>query len=263
MPAVIRPASSLSLADLTTLFNAGYEGYLIPFHVDEDALRWMTESFDIDLDASRVAIRDGEPTGFANLALRGDEAWIGGVGVVTAARRQGLGEQLMLAVHEEAERRGVAKIWLEVIEENDAAYRLYLKLGYDFVREVEVWSLSAEVPAGAAREIPVAQAHARIRELRTGREPWQRADETLGHFADVRGLETDAGAALFRVSGAVQVLQIAGGDSDELLRTLRGHGTVSVLNLPADDPAAESLSKLGATPRVRQREMVLSLEPRG
>jgi hypothetical protein len=89
------------------------------------------------------------------------------------------------------------------------------------------------------------------------------ADATLAHFADVRGLETDAGAALFRVSGAVQVLQIAGGDSDELLRTLRRHGTVSVLNLPADAPAAESLRTLGATTAVRQREMVLNLEPPG
>jgi len=60
----------------------------------------------------------------------------------------------------------------------------------------------------------------------------------------------------------VQVQQIAGDDSDELLRTLRGHGTVSVLNLPADDPAADSLRSLGASVAVRQREMVLGLERR-
>jgi ribosomal protein S18 acetylase RimI-like enzyme len=263
MPALIRPASSLSLAELTTLFNAGYEGYVIPFMLDEGALRGMIDSFDIDRDASRIAFRDGEPVGFANLALRGDEAWVGGVGVVTAARRQGLGEQLMHAVHEEAGRRGVTTIWLEVIEQNEAAYRLYLKLGYDVVREVEVWSLSAEVPPGDAPEVPAAQAHARIRELRTGREPWQRADGTLAHFDDVRGLETDKGAALFRVGGVVQVVQIAGDDSEELLRTLRRHGTVSVLNLPADDPAAESLRALEATTAVRQREMVLNLQPPG
>jgi len=262
MPSDIRPASSLSLADLTTLFNAGYEGYVIPFVLDELMLRWMTDSFDIDLDASRVAFRDGDPVGFANLALRGDEAWVGGVGVVTAARRHGLGEQLMHAVHEEARQRGVANIWLEVIEQNEGAYLLYDKLGYEVVRKVEVWSLSAEVPAGSAPEVPAVQAHARIRELRAGREPWQRADGTVAHFDDVRGLETGKGAALFRVAGVVQVQQIAGDDSGELLRTLRGHGTVSVLNLPADDPAADSLRSLGASVAVRQREMVLGLERR-
>ena len=58
----------------------------------------MESSFDIDLDASRVAFRDGEPVGLANLAVRGDEGWIGGVGVVSAARAaSGVGETLMRA----------------------------------------------------------------------------------------------------------------------------------------------------------------------
>jgi ribosomal protein S18 acetylase RimI-like enzyme len=245
---------------MTSLFNAGYEGYVIPFQLDEAALRWMIESFDIDLDASRVALRDGEPAGFANLALRGDQAWIGGVGVIATARRHGIAEQLMRAVHEEARARGVAKMWLEVIEQNDAAYKLYEKLGYDVVREVEVWTLSADVANGSAHEVAAGEAHARIRALRNGREPWQRADETLEHLGDVRGLETAAGAALFRMTGVAQLLQITAADSEELLRTLRQHGTVSMLNLPVDDPVADSLRALGASIAVRQREMVLDLQ---
>jgi ribosomal protein S18 acetylase RimI-like enzyme len=248
---------------MTALFNAGYEGYVIPFQLDEAALRWMIESFDIDLDASRVAVRDGEHAGFANLALRGDQAWIGGIGVIPTARRHGIAEQLMRAVHEEALARGVSKVWLEVIEQNDAAFKLYEKLGYDVVREVEVWTLSADVPNGSAREVEAGEVHARIRALRNGREPWQRADETLDHLRDVRGLETNAGAALFRMTGVAQLLQITGADSEELLRTLRQRGTVSMLNLPAGDPVADSLRALGASVAVRQREMVLDLQDRG
>src|SRR4051794_37601707 len=122
MTAILRPASSLSLAERAALFNAGYENYPIPFHVDENVVEKMTDWFDIDLDASRVAFHDGEPVAFANVALRGEDAWIGGVGVVVAARRRGLGEQLMRAVHEEARTRGVKRVWLEVIEENEGAY---------------------------------------------------------------------------------------------------------------------------------------------
>jgi hypothetical protein len=44
-----------------------------------------------------------------------------------------------------------------------------------------------------------------------------------------------------------------------LLRSLRRLGTVSVLNLPADDPAASALRSLGATVVVRQHEMLLQL----
>ena len=263
MTTSLRPASSLSHDALTTLFNAGYEGYVIPFRLDEPAYRWMVESFDIDLDASRVAFRDGEPVAFANLALRGEEAWIGGLGVVTAARRQGLAEQLMHAVHDEARDRGVAKIWLEVIEQNEAAFKLYKKLAYDVVREVEVWTLSAETPAGSAREVPAAEAHRRVRELRHGRDPWQRTDATLEHLGDLRGIEADEGAAVFRLTGVVQLLQIAGANAGDLLRTLRSHGAVHVLNLPADDPVAASFRALGASVAVRQREMVLELETRG
>jgi ribosomal protein S18 acetylase RimI-like enzyme len=259
----LRPASTLPAAERVELFNAAYEGYVIPFRLDEALLQLMTDAFDLDLDASRIAFRNGEPVGLGNLGLRGDQAWIGGVGVIASARRQGIGETLMRALHEEAAARGVTKVWLEVIEQNESAFRLYEKLAYRIGREVEVWSLSDEVPEGTAREVPPAQAHARVRELRRAPEPWQRADATLDHYDDVRGLETESGAALFRVGTAVQLLQIAGDDSEELLRTLRGHGTVSVLNLPADDPAADSLRALGATPTVRQREMVLDLPTRG
>lgn len=259
----LRPARLLSPAERVDIFNAAYEGYVIPFQLDEATLDVMTRVFDLDLDASKIAFHDGEPVGLGNLALRGADAWIGGVGVVTSARRNGIGEILMRALHQEAAARGVTRVWLEVIEQNEAAYRLYDKLGYETVRDVEVWSLPAGAEESPAREVPTAQARARIHELRRTREPWQRADATLTHYDDLRGLETDAGATLFRISRVVQIQQIAGDDPDALLRTLRGHGTVTVLNLPADDPAADSLRALGGTASVRQHEMVLDLRGQG
>jgi GNAT superfamily N-acetyltransferase len=259
MAVELGPCSALSVTELVDVFNAGYEGYVIPFRLDEPAFRFMVEAFDIDLDASRVAYDAGEPVGLANLALRGDEAWVGGVGVAAAARRRGIGELLMQAIHDEARARGVARVWLEVIEANEAAFRLYEKLGYELVRWVEVWSLSAEAPGDAAREVPAAEAHARVRELRTVREPWQRADGTVANYADARGVATDDGAAVYRVGGAVQLVQIAGDGLHELVRAIRAHGAVSMLNVPEDDPVAAVLGDLGASVAVRQREMALSL----
>ena len=80
----LHAASSLSPGERAELINAAYEGYLVPFHVDERQLAFMDDAFDLDLDASRIAYRDGEPVGLGNLGLRGEDAWIGGVGVVTA-----------------------------------------------------------------------------------------------------------------------------------------------------------------------------------
>jgi ribosomal protein S18 acetylase RimI-like enzyme len=255
----LRSASSVPFGALVDVFNRAYEGYVIPFLLDEAILRFMVDTYDLDLDASRVAFDGDNAVGLGNLGLRGEDAWVGGVGVAAAARRQGIGELLMRALHAEAHERGVRNVWLEVIDRNESAYELYVKLGYRVVRDVEVWSLGSAPYGGGAREVPAVEAQARVHELREAREPWQRADGTLGNLEDLRGLVTDDGAAVFRVTTAVQLLQIAGEGASELLRALRAFGNVSVLNLPIDDPAADALRTLGATPAVRQREMVLEI----
>jgi ribosomal protein S18 acetylase RimI-like enzyme len=256
----IRSANALSPAERAELFTAAYEGYILPFRIDEQQLAGMDVAFDIDVDASRIALRDGEPVGLGNLGIRGEDAWIGGVGVVPAARRSGVGEALMLALHEQAGERGVRRVWLEVIFENSGAFALYDKLGYRVVRDVEVWSLPAEEAPSAAREVTAAEAHARIRELRAEREPWQRADRTVANYDDVLGLETDTGAAVYRKLGEhVQLLQLAG-DPEALLSALRRLGTVSVVNLADGDEASPALRELGADVVVRQHEMLLELD---
>ena len=207
--------------------------------------------------ASRSAT--ASPSASPNLALRGDEAWIGGVGVVPAARRQGIAEPLMRALHDEARARGVAQVWLEVIEQNESAFRLYEKLGYDVVREVEVWTLAEDAAPGTAREVPAAEAHARIRELRTTREPWQRADAHACELDDARGLETDAGAAVFRVTGAVAARADRGRRRARAAPHRRARtATVDRPQLPGRRSRGDALRDLGATCG-RQREMVLAL----
>ncbi len=251
----IRSARSLSPAERATLFNAAYEGYLVPFHIDERQLAFMDDAFDLDLEASRIAYRDGEPVGLGNLGLRREDAWIGGVGVVTSARRSGVGEALMRALHEQARERGVRRVWLEVIVENTAAFALYEKLGYGLVQDVEVWTLPGAEGDPAGREVPVAEAKAQLAERH---EPWQRADGTIAHYDDVRGLVTDSGAMLFCVRSTAQLQQYAG-EPEPLLRALRTYGDVYVLNLPTEDPAAAVLHKLGGAVVVRQHEMLLEL----
>jgi GNAT superfamily N-acetyltransferase len=251
----LRSARSLAPGERAELFNAAYEGYLLPFHVDEQQLAFMDDAFDLDLDASRIAFRDGEPAGLGNLGVRGEDAWIGGVGVVTAARRSGVGEALMRALHEQARERGVRRVWLEVIVENTGALALYEKLGYELVQDVEVWTLPAAEGGRAGHEVPAAEARVQLPERH---EPWQRADGTLSHYDDVRGLVTDSGAMLFCVRSSAQLQRYAG-DPEPLLRALRTYGNLYVLNLPTVDPAAPVLRELGGSVVVRQHEMLLEL----
>ena len=153
-----------------------------------------------------------------------------------------------------------------MIVENTAALRLYEKLGFAHVRDVEVWTLPGhpdDAPLGVA-----AGAHDWIRERRREREPWQRADETVAKLGELdpapHGVLVEGAAALVRVNaGRVAILQLAA-ENDEALRALlaavQGLGESAVLlNLPAGDPAGSALRELGGSVNVRQHEMVLEL----
>ena len=261
------PASGFSAGELAALFTAGYEGYSVPLAIDEAAFSFMANAWDYDLDASRVAVGADGPVGLCMLARRGEDGWIGGVGVGTAARRSGVGERLMLAVLDEARLLAVRRVWLEVLVQNEPAIRLYEKLGFAAVRELEVWSLpGAPGPAleTPAEEAPVEEAHAWIRGHRGGREPWQRADGTISHLSDLAGLATEGGAAVLRVAGGrASILQLAAEDEraiETLVAAARGLAdSVSWLNLPAGDPASAVLERLGGQVDARQLERMLEL----
>ena len=257
----LRSAATLSDDELAALFTAAYEGYERPMQVTADALRFLTRAYDLDRGASRVAIRGRDAIGLVNLGLRGTDAWIGGLGVVSTARRQGIGRVLMAAVHDEARVRGAERVWLECMVENTQALTLYEELGYENVRELEVWSLDGG--QGHPEECDAEVAHAWIRTHRTAREPWQRADGSLANQDGTIGLRVEGAAAVIAVvAGRVAVLQLAGEREPvrELLTGARSLGTaLTVLNLPVGHEAAWALRALGGRVEVRQQEMVLRL----
>ncbi len=261
----LEPASRWSYAELAEIFNAAYEGYFTPFALDEAAFRFMSTTWDDDLDASRVALVDGEPAGICKLAVRGDRGWIAGNGVTTPHRGTGVGKALMRGVLEEAARLGLREVSLEVLVQNQPAIRLYEKLGFRTVRDLEGWTLGELVfQKHKASVVPAARAQARIRAERTWREPWQRADETVANLDDVEALESEHGAALFRRSGErVSLLQGVAASDDaarDLLFALPEQATsLHWMNGPSGDPFNAAIASLGGTQAWRQHEMLLEL----
>jgi len=262
----IVPADSVDLDALTAVFNGAYSDYFVPLKLDRAALELTIDVCDVDLAASRVAVEDGQPAAFAFLALRGDEGWIGGMGTVPAHRRRGLGERALTEVLAEARSHNAKSVRLEVIEQNEPARRLYEKLGFEHERDLGVWILDSAPPrVTKAQPADRAQAHAWIKENRRAPEPWQRADETLGHML-ARGLAHDAlavdddGAALYRGNG---VLQLASRDEKAAAHLLAAVGAqgdgLRFVNVPAGDPAEAALGVLRAKMQLRQHEMRLTL----
>lgn len=269
-------ARSLDPAELVRVFNLGFSDYLVPMQMDEAALADHIANNDIDLECSRVAV-DVEPVGFALVARRGTEAWIGGMGTSPAYRRIGLGARTLTAAIEAAAAVGVAAVWLEVLEENAPAIGLYERLGFERVRHLEIWSLA---PGGGGepinpvehRGLDVDAAHAWIAGHRAGREPWQRADASIVRMRErgtpltgvaVRRGEVIAGAAICLIQhGLVRVLQIAAVDqaaARDLVVAAAQELTLRLANVPGDDVFAGVLRDLGASLEVAQHEMRLQL----
>jgi ribosomal protein S18 acetylase RimI-like enzyme len=231
------PSDRFSYAELAELFTRGYEGYFVPMHYDEPALRSMVELWDIDLGRSRVA----PGAGLCNLAIRGDRGWIGGIAVVPEARRHGVGRALMEAVLELAPPR----VLLEVIEANEPAIRLYESLGFVRTRVLEVWRLDASPFAAAAAVDPSPLGQESL--------PWQREDASLP--PDYERIDVDGGAMLFR-GGAV--LQLAARDEDAAVALLSRGTALNYVNVPEGDVAGGAMRRLGGELRLRQFEMELT-----
>jgi GNAT superfamily N-acetyltransferase len=260
----LEAASSLSLEQLAALFTAAYDGYPLPMHVDAAGLARMIETNDLDLDAARIARVAGEPTGICMLGVRGDEGWIGGMGVVPQHRREGIGEAIMREVLEQARSRSVHRVRLEVMHQNDGARLLYEKLGFELLRDVCVWTLDAQPGEDTGWDVPAEEVQAFVREHRGEAEPWQRADGTLAHLDALAGVTVEGAAAVYRdAGGRVLMLQASARDDEAataLLRALRARGSaLIVVNLPDADVCAGALARLGARVDVRQHEMALKL----
>jgi ribosomal protein S18 acetylase RimI-like enzyme len=258
----LRPAAERSAAELAELFTAGYAGYQFPIHLDEAAFTAMAAVSDFDLELSRVAFRGDAPVGIVALAVRDDQGWIGGLGVVAEERRRGIGRALMEAVLDGAAAAGVREVSLEVLEPNHAAIALYDRLGFRTTRFLEVWTLDGAPGGSEAAVADVGAAHAWIRANRREREPWQRSDASVANMEGRPDALTlgDEGAVLYRSVGeALTVLQLAARTPEAaaaLLNALRARGTtVRFVNVPEGDVASTALRGLGGRLEARQLEM--------
>lgn len=132
----VRSATEFSLESIAGLFTLGFEGSLVPVRMSPKALSLMIRRDSLDLSASRVFTKSGQPVAFILMCSRGWSRRVAGMGVVAGFRRIGLGHRLMDAVIEDASESGFRRIVLEVLEGNDSAVKLYRELGFEKTRRL-------------------------------------------------------------------------------------------------------------------------------
>jgi ribosomal protein S18 acetylase RimI-like enzyme len=136
-----KPASEFPIQQIADLLTRGFEGYLVPINIDESALLTMLRRDGIDLNVSRILLKDDEPIGVALIARRGWTSRLAAMGLITNARNSGAGTWAMGRLIEEARARGEKEMLLEVIEQNIAGVKLYEKVGFNKVRRLVGYKL--------------------------------------------------------------------------------------------------------------------------
>jgi ribosomal protein S18 acetylase RimI-like enzyme len=127
----IVPADRFTMQELTDLYNQTRVDYLVPMPMNAERLAEYVHDFDIDLHQSCVACgAGGQVLGLSMLGIRCQRAWITRLGVLPSARRTGAGSALMDQMLKNAEALGAEETQLEVIKNNEPAYKLFLKMGF-------------------------------------------------------------------------------------------------------------------------------------
>jgi ribosomal protein S18 acetylase RimI-like enzyme len=123
------------LDELIDAQNEIFSDYVIPMKSSREFFLDFQRSVGGDLRNVLVAFIKGEMVGYVNPVIDRQEGWIGGFGVIPSMRGRRLGHKLMRSAEELCRSRGVHDIYLEVIEGNDRAQRLYEELGYVATRK--------------------------------------------------------------------------------------------------------------------------------
>lgn len=133
-------ASQFSHEELAAIFAACFANYFVPLNVDASVIGNMARRDSVDLAKSLVAVRAGQPVGFALLARRGNRMRVAAMGVKPDARRSGIARRIMDASIEAARESNCCEVLLEVITANEPAVRLYESL--NFCRLNTLWGFT-------------------------------------------------------------------------------------------------------------------------
>jgi ribosomal protein S18 acetylase RimI-like enzyme len=137
-PFELIPAKAFSYEELTEAYNNTRVDYIVPMPMNANKLREYVETYDVDMEASAVAVDGNEVLGLGMLGVRKNRAWITRLGVIRNNRRNGTGEGLVDHLIDQARQRDQVSIILEVIEDNTPAYSLFTKKGFKDTRDLLV-----------------------------------------------------------------------------------------------------------------------------
>jgi ribosomal protein S18 acetylase RimI-like enzyme len=181
-------------------FIEAFSDYVYPFALTEEQFKNHIILNAVDLTRTAGCFRDGRLVGFS---LNGFGEWDGkstaydaGTGVIPSFRRQGVSDamfEMMVPIFKD---QGIEQFLLEVITTNQAAIRLYEKLGFEKVRELSLLQCDKTINASSEqmRDIEIRQTEEPDWHLFSrfwkGRPSWQNSIAAINRSTDRKRIIT-------------------------------------------------------------------------
>ena len=267
------PASKYTIEQLTEAYNHTRVDYMVAMPMNAARLQEYVDIYHIDLDKSLVAKENGVIIGLGMLGLRENRSWITRLGLVADQRGKGAGQAIVEGLLANSDALAIEKNMLEVIKGNTPAHQLFLKLGFEYLRDLVILRRApAQVPDTSvpAVELDPDTCLAKIEE-RSGKIAWTNQSETMREIQGLQGfqLEMPGGG-----SGWMVYLQTnlnlsrlmygtKGPDPLHTMKALLGYlhakypnTDTYTQNIPADEPHLPAFEAFGYIETFRRVEMV-------
>ena len=241
-------AAKFTIQELTDLYNQTRVDYLVPMPMNAGRLAEYIRDFDVDLTCSCVACAaNGQILGLGMLGVRKNRAWITRLGVLPVMRRSGAGDALMDYMLEKADAMNVEETHLEVIKNNEPAYKLFLKKGFS---ESDEYLVMRRAPHAISEplfgNVDWLDSDEVLRILQTypNHLTWINAIESMKNAPDVKGMRIrlpngDSGWLVYRIQKfflSHMVMHTEQGDPGEV-------GMQLLLNLYAHYPRVDTYAE--------------------
>jgi ribosomal protein S18 acetylase RimI-like enzyme len=190
-----KAAVEVSISDLADLFTRSFEGYIGgPVHIDPVAMAAFLSRENVDLNHSRILVRDGANAGLILISRQGWTSRVAAMGITPEAQSQGVGTWFLGQVTTESKSRGEHAMVLECFEQNVRGIKLYQRTGFQIVRRLYGYDDKAvqAVANSALTEVDIRDVAHQIMLYGASDLPWQVSGTSVARFGPpARGYQLD------------------------------------------------------------------------
>ncbi len=139
----IKSLKNTEINELVTVFNESFSDYIVPFKITKEQLENKIKSDNIKLEFSIGAFENNKLIGFIlhgfNFINGNKIAYNAGTGVIPKKRGNKITFKLLEHIIPKLKEQNVTKIKIEIITENEIAFRTYKKIGFEIIRELNCY----------------------------------------------------------------------------------------------------------------------------